>query len=75
MEYEFIVNPKARSGMGAETWKMLEPELKKRHIPYRLFLTERRGHAREIAEGITSDKEEHSIVILGGDGTVNEAVN
>ena len=75
VEYEFIVNPKARSGMGAETWKMLEPELKKRHIPYRLFLTERRGHAREIAEGITSDKEEHSIVILGGDGTVNEAVN
>ena len=46
MEYEFIVNPKARSGMGAETWKMLEPELKKRHIPYSLFLTERQRDCR-----------------------------
>ena len=28
-EYDFIVNPKSRSGLGEMTWKMLEPELKK----------------------------------------------
>ena len=31
-EYDFIVNPKARSGMGEMIWKALEPELKKQKI-------------------------------------------
>ena len=75
VEYAFIVNPKARSGRGAMVWDMLEPELKERRTDYRLFLTEYRGHAREIAAQITGDGREHCIVILGGDGTVNEVVD
>lgn len=75
MKYHFIVNPKARSGMGGMVWKTLEPELKKRRADYLCSLTERRGHAGKIASEITSDEEEHVIVVLGGDGTVNEVVN
>ena len=74
-EYDIIINPKARSGMGEMVWKKLEPELKKRRVSYRSYMTERRKHARKIAESITSDGREHILVVLGGDGTVNEVIN
>lgn len=73
--YEFIVNPQARSGLGMLTWNTLEPELKKRRSEYRLYLTERKKHAEKIAAQITADGQEHCIVVLGGDGTVNEVIN
>lgn len=74
-EYDFIINPKARSGMGMKAWQMIESELKTRRIKYRAHLTKRRGHAAKSAELITSDDKEHTIVVLGGDGTVNEVIN
>ena len=74
-EYEFIINPKARSGMGEMVWNMLEPELKKRRITYRAYLTKRRNHAQKIAAAVTADGREHLLVVLGGDGTVNEVIN
>ena len=75
MEYDFIVNPKARSGMGEMTWKMLEPELKKLRVSYRVHMTAKRKNAEKIAEMLTEDGREHTLVVLGGDGTLNEVVN
>ena len=75
MEYHFIVNPKARTGMGEMIWRMIEPELKKKRVDYCCYMTKRRNHARKIAGRITADGQEHRIVVLGGDGTVNEVVN
>lgn len=75
MEYHFIVNPKARTGMGEMIWRMIEPELKKRRVDYCCYMTKSRNHARKIADRITADGQEHKIVVLGGDGTVNEVVN
>ncbi len=74
-KYEFIVNPKSRSGMGKLIWDTLEPELKKRRVDYKVYPTERRKHAEKIAAGLTADGERHRIVVLGGDGTVNEVIN
>ncbi len=73
--YEFIVNPKSRSGMGKLIWDTLEPELKKRRVDYKVYPTERRKHAEKIVAGLTADGERHRIVVLGGDGTVNEVIN
>ena len=42
MEYHFIVNPKARSGMGEMIWRMIEPELKKRRVSYCCYITKSR---------------------------------
>ena len=54
-EYDFIVNPKARSGMGEMIWRTLEPELKKQRVPYRVHMTAGKKHAEETARALTAD--------------------
>mgnify|MGYP002582395854 FL=1 len=73
--YDFIVNPNARSGLGGRIWKELEQLLKEQKAEYRVHFTKYQRHASRIAEEITTDGEEHTIVVLGGDGTVNEVLN
>lgn len=74
MKYTFIVNPKSRSGRGGMIWNLVEPELKKKRINYQVYYTKHVRHAEEIAADITADAKEHTIVVVGGDGTVNEVV-
>lgn len=76
--YHFIVNPVSRSGKGLVLWqKKIEPILKKKNIPYRVEYTKQRGDTTELCRKISaSAKNEDNciIVALGGDGTVNDAV-
>ncbi len=73
--YHFIVNPAARSGLGKETWKKLEALLKQQGIPYHVYFTRYRSHATKIASQITADGAMHTLIVLGGDGTVNEVID
>lgn len=73
--YTFVVNRHSRSGLGGKVWEELEQILKERAIKYEVHFTEYQRHATAIANKITSDKEAHTIVALGGDGTINEVVN
>lgn len=74
--YYFIINPQACSGKGIKTWLTVKSQLDKQNINYKAYFTKYNMHAAEIAKELT----EHSldikkIIVLGGDGTLNEVIN
>lgn len=73
--YNFIINPHARSGLGHSVWKELQPILEKRNIIYKAYFTKYQNHATELTKKITSDGNAHTLIGLGGDGTINEIIN
>lgn len=75
--YHIIVNPASRSGKGLRIWKKyVEPKLKKEQIPFKVYFSQKAGDVAALANEITSDTEEGQLrlIVLGGDGTVNEAL-
>ncbi|MGN0403468.1 MAG: diacylglycerol/lipid kinase family protein [Acetatifactor sp.] len=75
--YHIIINPASRSGKGIRIWKkQVEPTLLQRHIPYRSYFSEKPGDVAKLTEKILSTTEESPVrcIILGGDGTINEAL-
>ena len=49
MCYAFIVNPAAGTGFALTTMQKLEEKLTAASVAYRVFRTERPGHATELA--------------------------
>lgn len=74
--YHFIINPKSSSGKGIRYWWTVKKELDRQKIAYTADFTQQVGHAtklaREICQRYNGVK---NIIILGGDGTVNEVIN
>lgn len=73
--YVFIVNPNARSGLGHQIWKSLETILIEEAVEYTVHFTKYQTHATTIAREITSQPDDCTLIVLGGDGTINEVVN
>lgn len=73
--YTFIVNPHARTGLGLKIWQRIEILLKEWRIPYHVCLTRYPDHATEYVRELTAGNEPATLVVLGGDGTINEVVN
>ena len=74
--YHIIINPASRSGRGLQIWKgRIEPALQSRNVPYRPYFSEKAGDTVRIAREITGRTQGPlSLIILGGDGTVNETL-
>ena len=72
--YHIIINPTSKSGKG----KTLEPVLQERNVSYRAYISTHIGHVSELTEEITSAapgvETPLNLILLGGDGTVNEAL-
>lgn len=71
----FVINPKAKSNYGWFVWKKIEKELIRRKVPYQYYVTRRKKEAVLFARKLTSGARSRTIVILGGDGTINEFLN
>jgi diacylglycerol kinase (ATP) len=72
--YLLIVNPTSGRGFAGRSLPIIEQEMKKYGLDYKLVLTERMWHAAELAEQGAKDGYE-VVVVASGDGTANEALN
>ena len=76
MKYYFIVNPGSRTGSGRSLWEKLETRLTMSKTDYEVFFTEQGESAALISEKICREHPETKrVVVVGGDGTVNEVIN
>ena len=74
--FYIIINPTARSGKGMKIWQELRKELDDKQVEYRYYYTAKDRKAGTIVKCILNkDKGTVNLILLGGDGTVNETVN
>lgn len=72
--YYILVNPNAGGKKGKKIWKAVSKVLAEKKIQFDYATTHSRGHGIELTrEAIANGY--RKILVLGGDGTLNEAVN
>ncbi len=73
--YHIIINPASRSGQGLKLWKtVIEPALHAERVVYRSYFSDKPGDVARITSEITAFDREVTLLVLGGDGTVNESL-
>ncbi len=73
-----ILNPQTASGKGGQTFRRIRPLLEKYLPEYRLHITHQAGDIGKLCaklSEVSSAEAPADIVIVGGDGSMNEAVN
>ena len=78
--YYFIVNIAGGSGHAAQTWADLRDILKAENTEYKAYRTKRGGDATRLANKIirkakASGDTPIDLIVVGGDGTINEVLN
>jgi YegS/Rv2252/BmrU family lipid kinase len=68
----FIINPISGLGRKNIVPRLIQEYLDHSKYSFQIFYTEYRGHAFEISKRIVEEKSFQSIVIVGGDGSINE---
>jgi len=72
--YRIILNPAADRGAAANMRQPIEHAFQSRGLAFDLVLTERPGHAIELARSAAAEGCE-AVIAAGGDGTANEVLN
>ena len=74
--YHFIINPSSRSGKGQKIWKQqLEPYLQSKGIESTVHLSKQPGDIATLVKQLTETcTTQDRVILLGGDGTLNEAL-
>ncbi|MGD0581929.1 MAG: diacylglycerol kinase family protein [Bacteroidales bacterium] len=73
-EWYVIVNPNAGSRKGQKDWKRISELFRREEIPIETAFTERKCHAIELTRKAIGEGF-RKIIVVGGDGTLNETVN
>lgn len=75
MHYHIVVNPASSSGQGLENWKNIEPCFKESGHTFKVYYSSPDRSIRDIVSDITKTEKKIRLVVIGGDGSLNEAVN
>ena len=75
MKIHVVVNPAGASGRAWSLWKSLEPIFRESHHEIVLDCSSHDDRITDICKRITTTNEDTYLIIIGGDGTINEAVN
>lgn len=76
LKYYFIVNPGSRTGGSSALWKELLARLESSGRPFEVVYTAKNGDGRKAAKEICErDTSMKRIVVVGGDGTLDEVIN
>jgi diacylglycerol kinase (ATP) len=70
-DFTIIFNPQAGKGTAHRVLALAEKLLRHRSVPHEIQVTERAGHATELAKRAPGPY----VVAVGGDGTINEVGN
>lgn len=73
--FHIIVNPQSSAGRGKSKWEKIESHFRKSGAAYKVHYSSPTNSIEKICEELTSGNEECTLVILGGDGTMNAVVN
>jgi len=73
-EWFVVVNPNAGNGKGKKDWKQISTLLNDAGLHHTNIVTEHQGHAIKLVRRYI-DMGFSRIIVVGGDGTLNEAVN
>ena len=74
--FEVLINPSASSGRGMRVWKKVKKELDARGVPYRKHILKAPGEATLLVRDLTKNlSKDCHLLVLGGDGTLNEVLN
>ncbi len=72
----FIVNHTSATGKSGHILREVIDSMKQKNVEYKLYKTKHEGHATEIAAKLSALPEEKvTIIVVGGDGTINEVLN
>lgn len=73
--YHIIFNPKSKGSRGKDACRIVLAQLKIRSLPFVLHTTDHPRHAEELARELTGHHTPCTLLIIGGDGTLNEVIN
>lgn len=78
--YHIIINPASRSGRGKKIWlEVVQPAMLEKNISFQAYFSEKAGDVERLASYISSTfpgspEDPCRLIVLGGDGTVNETL-
>ena len=76
MKYDIIINETSKAGKGADRYEEVRKIFLDKGLEFRVHRTMYPGHATVMARELSGSAEETvNIIVVGGDGTLNEIVN
>lgn len=73
--YHIVINPASRSGKGKQSWNKARPYFKQSGQKFKVYFSRDDFRIKDICAFICNKYYRPDIIIMGGDGTLNEALN